>query len=240
MLMVEEVNPMMSIRRSHERGHANHGWLDSRHTFSFANYYDPEHMGFRALRVINDDRVVGGEGFGTHPHRDMEIISYVVDGALEHKDSIGNGSVIRPGDVQRMRAGTGVTHSEYNHSRDETVRFLQIWIRPSTSGLEPGYEQKFFGDARKGTLRLVASPNGADDSVQIAQDVSMYASILGDEESVTHDLEQGRHVWLQIVRGTVRVDGVELAEGDGASFTEVDAVAIESVGDSELILFDLG
>ena len=230
---------MMKIRRGRERGHANHGWLDSRHTFSFANYYDPEHMGFRALRVLNDDRVVGGEGFGTHPHRDMEIISYVVDGALEHKDSMGNGSVIRPGDVQRMRAGTGVAHSEYNHSRDETVRFLQIWIVPAKAGLDPGYDQKFFGDERKGILRLVASPDGAKGSVQIEQDVSMYASILADGQTVTHDLDRGRHAWLQVVRGTVRVDGVELTEGDGASFSEVEMLSVESVGDSELILFDL-
>ncbi len=229
----------MNIRRSHERGHAEHGWLDSRHTFSFANYYDPDHMGFRALRVINDDRVIGGEGFGTHPHRDMEIISYVVDGALEHRDSMGNGSVIRPGDVQRMRAGTGVTHSEYNHSHDETVRFLQIWILPSKAGLRPGYEQKFFGDERKGSLRLVVSPNGAEGSVQVEQDVSMYASILSDGQTVTHALDRGRHAWLQIVRGTVKVDGLELTEGDGASFSDAETVSIQSVGDSELILFDL-
>ncbi len=230
---------MMKIRRSDERGHANHGWLDSRHSFSFANYYDPEHMGFRALRVINDDRVMGGQGFGTHPHRDMEIISYVVEGELEHKDSMGTGSVIRPGDVQRMRAGTGVTHSEYNHSPTDTVRFLQIWIVPDEKGLEPGYEQRYFGDERRGTLRLVASPDGAEDSVQIAQDMRMYASVLADREEVTHALPEGRHAWLQVVRGNFTVNGVELGEGDGASFSEATDINVSSAGESELILFDL-
>jgi redox-sensitive bicupin YhaK (pirin superfamily) len=233
----EEID--MNVRRSHERGHANHGWLDSRHTFSFANYFDPEHMGFRDLRVINDDRVMGGQGFGTHPHRDMEIISYVVEGELEHKDSMGNGSVIRPGDVQRMRAGTGVTHSEYNHSPTDTVRFLQIWVLPNEAGLEPGYEQKYFGDERQGTLRLVASPDGADGSVQIAQDVRMYASVLSDGDEVTHSLETGRHAWLQVVRGNVTVNGVELGEGDGVSFDEATDISVASAGESELILFDL-
>ena len=229
----------MKIRRSHERGHANHGWLDSHHSFSFANYYDPEHMGFRALRVINDDRVLGGQGFGTHPHRDMEIISYVVDGELEHRDSMGNGSVIRPGDVQRMRAGTGVTHSEYNHSATDTVRFLQIWVVPDENGLQPGYEQKFFGDERRGTLRLVASPDGAEESVRIHQDVRMYASLLEDGDRVRHALRAGRHVWLQVVRGNLSVNGVELDEGDGVSFSEATDIVITSTSDSELILFDL-
>ena len=229
----------MNVRRSHERGHANHGWLDSHHTFSFANYYDPEHMGFRNLRVINDDRVRGGQGFGTHPHRDMEIISYVVEGELEHRDSMGNGSVIRPGDVQRMRAGTGVTHSEYNHSPTDTVRFLQIWVLPEERGLEPGYEQKYFGDERRGKLRLVASPDGAEDSVQIAQDVRMYASVLADQEEVTHALTVGRHAWLQVVRGNMTVNGVELGEGDGVSFDEATDINVMSTGESELILFDL-
>jgi hypothetical protein len=229
----------MDIRRSNERGHANHGWLDTRHTFSFANYYDPEHMGFRALRVINDDRVAAGQGFGTHPHRDMEILSYVVEGALEHKDSIGNGSVIRPGDVQRMRAGTGVSHSEYNHSTEEPVRFLQIWVVPEERGLEPGYEQKFFGDERRGRLRLVASPDGADGSVEVRQDLRMFASVLSDGERVTHELASDRHAWLQVVRGTVVTDGTELGEGDGASWGGAATLTIESVGESELILFDL-
>ena len=229
----------MQIRRSQERGHADYGWLDSHHTFSFANYYDPEHMGFRDLRVINDDRVRGGQGFGTHPHRDMEIISYVVEGELEHRDSMGNGSVIRPGDVQRMRAGTGVTHSEYNHSQTNTLRFLQIWVLPEERGLEPGYEQKFFGDERRGKLRLVASPDGAEGSVQIAQDAKMYASVLADGERVVHTLTVGRHAWLQVVRGNVTVNGVELAEGDGVSFDETTAISVTSAGESELILLDL-
>jgi redox-sensitive bicupin YhaK (pirin superfamily) len=229
----------MNIRRSEERGHANYGWLDTKHSFSFAGYYDPEHMGFRALRVINDDRVTGGQGFGPHPHRDMEIISYVVEGALEHKDSLGNGSVIRPGEVQRMSAGTGVTHSEYNHSATDAVRFLQIWVLPDEKGLRPGYEQKFFGDERRGKLRLVASPDGAEGSVQIHQDVSMFASVLEDGERVTHELAQGRYAWLQIVHGNVIVAGVELAEGDGAAFTDAVSISIESVGESELVLFDL-
>lgn len=229
----------MKVRRSDERGHANHGWLDSHHTFSFANYYDPEHMGFRSLRVINDDRVRGGAGFGTHPHRDMEIISYVVDGALEHKDSMGNGSIIRPGEVQRMRAGTGVTHSEYNHSPSEPVRFLQIWVLPEKNGLEPSYEQKFFGEERLGKLRLVASRSGARGSVQIQQDVAMFASVLRDGDRVTHELRKGRHAWLQVVRGAIVVNGTELSEGDGASFDEPTEITIQSVGESELILFDL-
>lgn len=230
---------MMRVRRSEDRGHANYGWLDSRHTFSFANYFDPEHLGFRSLRVINDDRVVGGEGFGTHPHRDMEIVSYVVSGALEHKDSMGNGSIIVPGEVQRMRAGTGVTHSEYNHSASEPVRFLQIWVLPEEKGLAPGYEQKFFGDERLGKLRLVASRDGAEGSVQVQQDLAMFAAVLRDDEAVTHEMAQGRHAWLQVVRGTLLVDGEELVEGDGASFSEVDAIGIRSVGESELILFDM-
>ena len=229
----------MELRRSHERGHANYGWLDTRHTFSFADYYDPEHMGFRSLRVINDDRVMGGEGFPTHPHRDMEIISYVVDGALEHKDSMRNGSIIRPGEVQRMRAGTGVTHSEYNHSPTEPVRFLQIWVVPERRGMKPGYDQKLFGDERRGRLRLVASRDGREGSVQIAQDASMFASVLQDREQVVHELADGRHAWIQIVRGAVSIDGVELSEGDGASWSEATTIEVQSIGDSELILFDV-
>jgi len=229
----------MLVRRSEDRGHADHGWLDSRHTFSFANYYDPDHMGFRSLRVINDDRVAGGRGFSTHSHRDMEIISYVVDGALEHEDSMGTSSIIRPGEVQRMRAGTGVTHSEYNHSATEPLRFLQIWVIPEERGLTPGYEQKFFGDERRGKLRLVASRDGAEGSLQIQQDLAMFASVLEDGQSIAHELPEGRGAWLQIVRGTVSVDGVELAEGDGASFNGAHTINIKSLGDSELILFDI-
>lgn len=229
----------MLVRRSEDRGHADHGWLDSRHTFSFANYYDPDHMGFRSLRVINDDRVAGGRGFSTHSHRDMEIISYVVDGALEHEDSMGTSSIIRPGEVQRMRAGTGVTHSEYNHSATEPLRFLQIWVIPEERGLTPGYEQTFFGDERRGKLRLVASRDGAEGSLQIQQDLAMFASVLEDGQSIAHELPEGRGAWLQIVRGTVSVDGVELAEGDGASFNGAHTINIKSLGDSELILFDI-
>ena len=229
----------MLVRRSEDRGHADHGWLDSRHTFSFANYYDPDHMGFRSLRVINDDRVAGGRGFSTHSHRDMEIISYVVDGALEHEDSMGTSSIIRPGEVQRMRAGTGVTHSEYNHSATEPLRFLQIWVIPEERGLTPGYEQTFFGDERRGKLRLVASRDGAEGSLQIQQDLAMFASVLEDGQSIAHELPEGRGAWLQIVRGTVSVDGVELAEGGGASFNGAHTINIKSLGDSELILFDI-
>lgn len=230
---------MMQIRRSAERGHANHGWLDSHHTFSFANYHDPDFMGFRALRVINDDRVAGGAGFPTHPHRDMEIISYVVEGALEHKDSMGNGSVIARGDVQRMRAGTGVSHSEYNHDPDSTVHFLQIWIEPEARGLAPSYAQRDFSAERKGALRLTVSRDGRDDSLQIAQDVDMYAAELSDGQAVHHSLPSDRFAWVQVVRGAVSVNGERLETGDGAALRDVGQIDIESAGDSELILFDL-
>lgn len=229
-------------RKSADRGHADHGWLDSHHTFSFANYVDPEHMGFRSIRVINDDRVVGGAGFPTHPHRSMEILSYVVDGALEHSDSMGTGSVIRPGEVQRMSAGSGVTHSEYNHDAEQTVRFLQIWILPEEQGGEPGYEQKDFADERVGKLRLVASRDGREGSVTVRQDVAMYASVLGAGESVTHTLEAGRHAWLQVVRGELRLADQALAEGDGAAVdasTESRKLTVEAAGACEFILFDL-
>jgi redox-sensitive bicupin YhaK (pirin superfamily) len=230
---------MIRVRRSQDRGHAQHGWLDSRHSFSFGDYYDPAQMGVGPLRVINDDRVIPGEGFPTHPHRDMEIISYVVEGALEHKDSMGNGSVIRPGDVQRMRAGTGVTHSEYNASASESVRFLQIWVIPSKRGLEPGYEQSFFGDERRGRLRLVASRDGAHGSVQIEQDVSMFASVLEKGQRVKHALVTGRRAWLQVVRGALVVEGASLDEGDAALLTDVPWITIDSLDESELLLFDI-
>ena len=230
---------MIRVRHSQDRGHAQHGWLDSRHSFSFGDYYDPAQMGIGPLRVINDDRVSPGEGFPTHPHRDMEIISYVVEGALEHKDSMGNGSVIRPGDVQRMRAGTGVTHSEYNASASESVRFLQIWVIPSKRGLQPGYEQNFFGDERRGRLRLVASSDGADGSVQIEQDLSIFASVLEEGQRVEHALDAGRRAWLQVVRGALRVEGVSLKEGDGALLTDVSSFAIDSLDESELLLFEI-
>jgi hypothetical protein len=230
---------MIRVRPSQDRGHAQYGWLDSRHSFSFGDYYDPAHMGIGPLRVINDDRVGPGEGFPTHPHRDMEIISYVVEGALEHKDSMGNGSVIRPGEVQRMRAGTGVTHSEYNASASESVRFLQIWVIPSKRGLEPSYEQTFFGDERRGQLRLVASSDGADGSVQVEQDLSMFASVLEEGQRVEHALDVGRRAWLQVVRGALRIEGVSLEQGDGALLTDASSLAIDSLDETELLLFDI-
>jgi redox-sensitive bicupin YhaK (pirin superfamily) len=229
----------MQIRRSGERGHAQHGWLDSFHTFSFADYNDPKHMGFRALRVINEDRVAPGQGFGQHGHRDMEIVTYVLEGALEHKDSMGNGSVMRPGDVQRMSAGTGVMHSEFNASKSEPVHFLQIWIQPDKSGHQPGYEQKTFGDDRRGKLRLIASPDGRDGSVRIHQNASMFGSLLTAGEKVTHDLQAGRGAWVHVVRGSVTIRGAELATGDAVSFVEPGAIECVAKTDAEVILFDL-
>ncbi|MDD2273026.1 MAG: pirin family protein [Desulfuromonadaceae bacterium] len=230
---------MLRIRKSFERGHADHGWLNSYHTFSFANYYDPRQMGFRALRVINEDRVQKGSGFPTHPHQNMEIISYVLEGALEHKDSMGNGTVIRPGEVQRMSAGTGITHSEFNHSKDELVHFLQIWIEPEKDGLVPGYEQKFFADEeKKGGLRLVASRDGREGSVTIHQDVNLYAALLGGDE-IAYTIPPGRHVWLQVARGKVLVNGQKLAEGDGAAISDEDQVVMTGEEDAEILLFDL-
>jgi hypothetical protein len=231
---------MITLRRSAERGHADYGWLDTRYTFSFADYYDPDHMGFRALRVINDDRVAGGGGFPSHPHRDMEIVTYVLDGALQHRDSMGTGSIIRPHEVQRMSAGTGVVHSEFNASPDDPLRLLQIWILPEKRGLKPGYEQTTFPEAEKrGRLRLVASPDGAGGSVTIRQDVRLYASLLAPGESVTHRLAPGRHAWLQVARGAVRLNGTEMAEGDGAAVLDEEALTIEGTSPAEILLFDL-
>jgi redox-sensitive bicupin YhaK (pirin superfamily) len=231
---------MITIRNANERGHANHGWLDSHHTFSFADYYDPKHMGFRSLRVVNDDRVAPGQGFGAHPHRDMEILSYVLDGALEHKDSMGTGSVIRPGDVQRMSAGTGVRHSEFNASKTEPVHFLQIWIQPAKTGIAPGYEQKTFGTAEKqGRLRLVASPDGRDGSVTIHADALLYAGLFGAGESATVALAPGRSSWVHVARGKVRVNGKELGEGDAAGITGEGEVRVEGVDGAEVLVFDL-
>ncbi len=227
------------IRRSEDRGSADHGWLDTRHTFSFAGYHDPQHMGFRSLRVINDDRVVGGAGFGTHPHRDMEIISYVVEGALSHEDSMGHGSVIRPGEVQRMSAGTGVTHSEFNHAADAPLRFLQIWIQPESPGGPPGYEQKRFGDERSDRLRLVASRDGREGSLTVRQDVSLYAAVLEPGASVSHEVEGDRAAWVQIVRGQVRLGEHVLREGDGAAVESAGAITLEAVEPAEILLFDL-
>lgn len=230
---------MLTVRKAGERGRANLGWLDSRHTFSFADYHDPAHMGFSVLRVINDDTVAGGGGFPPHPHRDMEIISYVIDGALAHRDNMGNGSVIRPGDVQRMSAGRGVVHSEFNASQTEPVHFLQIWILPSQGGLPSGYEQKHFGDDdKRGRLRLVASPDGADGSVRIQQDARVYAALLDGEQAVTHDFG-GRRGWLQVVTGRARVGALELGAGDGVAIDGEARVTIASPDRGELLLFDL-
>ena len=231
----------IAIRRANERGHANFGWLDSHHSFSFGEYHDPHHMGFGPLRVINDDRVAGGGGFPTHPHRDMEIISYVLDGALEHKDSIGTGSVIRPGDVQRMSAGSGIRHSEFNASKTDPVHFLQIWIIPETAGITPGYEQKSFSAADKqGQLRLVGSRTGRDGSVTIHCDVDFYAGVLSPHDKLRHDLKPGRMAWLQIARGDVQLNGQTLHAGDGVAISQVNALELSSVtATSEVLLFDM-
>jgi redox-sensitive bicupin YhaK (pirin superfamily) len=232
---------MITVRNASERGQSRYSWLESYHTFSFAGYHDPRHMGFRDLRVINEDRVQPGGGFGTHSHRDMEIVSWVLEGVLEHKDSLGNGSLIRPGDVQRMTAGSGVTHSEYNHSCDEVVRFLQIWILPEQGGLKPSYEQKNFAKAdRLNTLRLIASRDGADGSVTVHQDASLYSSILETGRSISHEPEPGRHLWLQLTRGAVTILGESLARGDGAAISGEEIVEIRAAQQSELLLFDLG
>jgi len=232
---------MIRIRPASERGVASFGWLDSRHTFSFGSYYDPEHMGFGPLRVINEDRVQPGRGFDTHGHRDMEIISYVLDGSLEHKDSMGNGSVIRPGDVQRMSAGTGVRHSEFNPSDSEPVHFLQIWILPEHTGAEPGYEQVRFSDQeRSGRLRLVGSPDGRDGSVTIHRDVSLYAALLANGESVRHELREGRKGWVQVARGKVALDDRELGAGDGVALEGSQALTLRGLPDAEVLLFDMG
>ena len=232
---------MLNVRRAEERGVADFGWLDSRHTFSFGHYHDPRHMGYGPLRVINEDRVAPGRGFDPHGHRDMEIISYVVEGGLEHRDSMGNGSVIRPGDVQRMSAGTGVRHSEYNASNAEPVHFLQIWIIPEENGLEPGYEQTTFGpDERRGRLRLVGSPDAREGSVTIHQDVDLYAALLGPGETVDHDFDASRIGWIQLVRGSARVNDTPVSAGDGIAVPVGTAVAISAVEDAELLLFDMG
>jgi hypothetical protein len=231
---------MLSIRRAGDRGHANHGWLDTHHSFSFADYYDPKHMGFRGLRVINEDRVAPGKGFGTHPHHDMEIISYVLDGALEHRDSMGNGSVIRPGEVQRMSAGTGVRHSEFNASHEQPVHFMQIWILPRANGLAPGYEQRSFSaDERGNRLRLVVDPDGRDGALKINADARMYASVLAPGQSVAHELAAGRHAWVQVARGQIELGGQRLAAGDGASTSDAGTLAITAIEPSEVLLFDL-
>jgi len=231
---------MIGIRPSGARGRSRFGWLDSQHSFSFGDYYDPAHMGFRSLRVINEDRVAPGQGFGTHGHADMEIISYVLEGALEHKDSIGTGAVIRPGEVQRMTAGTGIRHSEFNPSAAEPVHFLQIWILPDRERLAPGYEQRAFADGeRRGRLRLVASPDGRDGSVTVHQDARLFAALLGAGQAVEHRFEKGRGGWLQVARGAVRANGTTLGTGDGAAIEQEPLLAIEGLEPAELLLFDL-
>jgi redox-sensitive bicupin YhaK (pirin superfamily) len=233
---------MITIRRAEERGHADHGWLDTRHTFSFADYHDPAHMGFGDLRVVNEDRVRAGAGFGTHGHRDMEILSYVLEGELAHRDSMGNGSTIRPGEVQRMSAGTGVRHSETNPSRERPVHFLQIWILPSEQGLAPGYEQKAFpAEERRGKLKLVASPDGRDGSVTIHQDARVSIALLAGGERLRHEIARGRRAWVQVARGEVGVNGARLRAGDGAAVEGEAALEIEGKGppEAEVLVFDL-
>ncbi|MCU0547914.1 MAG: pirin family protein [Leptolyngbya sp. Prado105] len=231
---------MITLRRATDRGHADHGWLNSYHTFSFANYYDPAHIGFRKLRVINEDRVAGGGGFSPHSHRDMEIISYVLEGALEHQDSMGTRSVIRPGEVQRMSAGTGVTHSEYNASKTDTVHFLQIWVIPEQAGLEPGYEQKFYTpEEKRGQLRLIASQEGRDRSVTVHQDLNLYATILGEGESLQHELNLDRHLWVQVVRGRAIVNGEVLNAGDAVSISDESKLELVGQDLAEILVFDL-
>jgi redox-sensitive bicupin YhaK (pirin superfamily) len=231
---------MLTLRKSDERGHFNHGWLNTYHSFSFASYYERSHMGYRALRVINEDRVQPGRGFAAHDHADMEIITYILEGALEHKDSMGNGSVIRRGDVQRMSAGTGITHSEFNPSPKEAVHLLQIWIFPEKDGLKPEYEQKTFSDDDKlGRLRLIASRYGRDGSVAIHQDVDLYASILEDGAAVSHEIAPGRFAWLQATAGQLKLNGQVLKTGDGAALNDETRLAISAHERSEFLLFDL-
>jgi redox-sensitive bicupin YhaK (pirin superfamily) len=232
---------MIEIRKAAERGRSETEWLDSRHTFAFADYFDPRHVSFGPLRVLNEDRVQPGEGFPPHGHRDMEIISYVLEGGLAHRDSLGNGSVIRPGDVQRMSAGTGVRHSEFNNSRTEPVHFLQIWIIPERTGMPPSYdERRFLIDDKRGRLRLVASRDGREDSVVVHRDVDLYATVLAPGEQVEHSLRPGRKAWVQVALGAVTVNDESLAAGDGAALEDEAAIVIRSVAESEALLFDMG
>jgi quercetin 2,3-dioxygenase len=231
---------MITVRKSEDRGHANHGWLDSYHTFSFANYYDPKWMGFRDLRVINQDMVIANEGFDTHGHQDMEIVTYVYEGALEHKDSMGTGSVLRPGDVQRMSAGTGVTHSEFNHSKDKQLQLLQIWILPAKEGIKPAYEEKNFKDeTKKNNLKVIVSPEGKGGSLKINQDVSIFASLLDEGKSVKHSIKSGRGAWVQVVRGAIDLNGKALNGGDGAAIEDEKELQLVAKKNSEVLLFDL-
>jgi quercetin 2,3-dioxygenase len=231
---------MIRVRKAKDRGHFNFGWLDTYHTFSFGDYYDPSFIGFRRLRVINEDSVHAGRGFPTHSHRDMEIITYILEGALEHRDSIGNGSVIRPGDVQRMTAGTGVSHSEANPSSEDSVHLLQIWIMPRERGLKPGYEQKFFSEEQKqGGLCLIASADGRDGSVTVHQDVSVYAAVLDSGQAVNHPLAPNRHAWIQVARGAVVVNGENLDQGDGAAISAESKLTVTGQDRAEILLFDM-
>ncbi|MBE9095532.1 pirin family protein [Tychonema sp. LEGE 07203] len=231
---------MITVRKSEARGHANRGWLDSYHTFSFADYYDPNYMNFRSLRVINEDVISPGKGFGTHGHSDMEIITYVLEGALEHKDSLGTGAVIKPGEVQRMSAGTGIQHSEFNYSQNDPVHLLQIWLVPDTNGLTPSYEQRDFSvEERRGKLRLVAARDARDGAVKVHQDVDLYAAVLDKDSQVSHALQPNRHAWLQVARGSVLVNGLTLENGDGAAVSGESELVIEAAADAEILLFDL-
>ncbi|NCR39328.1 MAG: pirin family protein [Microcystis aeruginosa W13-11] len=229
---------MITIRQAEERGHANYGWLDTYHTFSFAQYYDPQQINFRSLRVINEDKVIGGKGFHPHGHQDMEILTYVLAGELEHQDSLGTGSVIRHGEIQRMSAGTGIKHSEFNHSATNILHLLQIWIIPDQKNLEPSYEQKAIKFSPH-TLRLIASPTGADNVVKVHQDVNLYAGILPPGQSLTHSLAPSRYGWLQVARGQITLNSVHLRAGDGAAISEETSLTIQSLEDSEILLFDL-
>ena len=231
---------MISIRHAEDRGVVNFGWLDSRHSFSFGHYYDPDHMGFGPLRVINEDKVLGGQGFDTHGHENMEIISYVLSGALEHKDSIGTGSVIRPGDVQRMSAGTGIRHSEFNHSETDPVHFLQIWILPERQGLEPDYEEKTFSqEEHSGALRLLAARDGRGGALSINQDVDLYGAVIAQGEGLTHALRDGRKAWIQVARGSVTLNGEQLHPGDGAAVSDEPRLDLKATSDAEILLFDM-
>lgn len=231
---------MIQVRKSDERGHANHGWLDTYHTFSFAHYYDPSFTGFNDLLVINDDRVKAGTGFGRHGHKDMEIITYVLEGELEHKDSLGTGSVLRYGDIQRMSAGTGILHSEFNHSRETALHLLQIWIVPEKQGIQPGYEEKKVSrDEKKNRLKLIVSSDGRDGSLRMHQDASLYAAIIEEGKKIEFPVKKGRDVWIQMARGTVEVNGILLQQGDGAAVTEEQSLRFEGKQEAEILVFDL-
>lgn len=231
---------MLKLRRADERGHADHGWLNTFHTFSFGSYYDPDNMGFRSLRVMNEDRVAPGQGFGTHAHQDMEIVSYVLAGSLEHKDSMGNGETLRPGEFQRITAGTGITHSEYNPSGKDEVHFYQIWLIPERKGLKPEYEQKSFpSDQRNNHWQLVASPTAEANSLKIHQDVKIFLCNLDHDNQIDHRFDSGRHGWLQVLRGSVTVDGESLAASDGVAISDHSTISIHANEPSELMLFDL-